>query len=221
MRRSKISDKGVGSRLWEVKGGQLFVQTIQGYSWPCSKLRDTCYNSRLPFRTDYLALWLKVTSSGRKASSLTRGRSLHFFLQMHSWFSKLSGYLYIDAGGGWSVRNRFLKALWTLVHEFVFEYSIRQKLFYMRNVHGFWKLRNLEIKIGNMEIQPPLLKSLRIWLSPDTGYMWVCFAVSSHFIPKIVSIAYGHPVFLGVTNQIRTKSWRIWDAVFNDVVLVG
>jgi hypothetical protein len=33
-----------------VKGGQLFVQTtsilllrIQGYSWPCSKLRDTCY----------------------------------------------------------------------------------------------------------------------------------------------------------------------------------
>jgi hypothetical protein len=37
------------------------------------------------------------------------GYRLIFFLQMHAWFSKLSNHLGINAVGGESLRNRFLK----------------------------------------------------------------------------------------------------------------
>jgi hypothetical protein len=57
------------------------------------------------------------------------GHRLLFFWQMYPWLSELSHHLCIDALGDESSWNRFLKARWTLVHEFVFEYSITQKLF--------------------------------------------------------------------------------------------
>jgi hypothetical protein len=53
-------------------------------------------------------------------------------------------------------------------------------------------LRNLAVKIGNI---PPILKSLRIWLSGDTGYMRLCFVFSSYFVPENVSIIYEHAVY--------------------------
>jgi hypothetical protein len=54
-------------------------------------------NSRLPFRTDFLALALNVASTCRNASSLTRGRPPLVFLQMHPWLSQLSDDICIGA----------------------------------------------------------------------------------------------------------------------------
>jgi hypothetical protein len=53
---------------------------------------------------------------------------------MHPRFSNLSNHLCIDVPGGGSVQNSFLKACLTLALEFVFAYSITQKLFSMEDV---------------------------------------------------------------------------------------
>jgi hypothetical protein len=65
MRRRKISDKGVRSdrrpvvcnnwppvtshTLEPTPLSEIFLVRIQGYSWPCSKLRDTFYNTLWAF----------------------------------------------------------------------------------------------------------------------------------------------------------------------------
>jgi hypothetical protein len=60
---------------------------------------------------------------------------------------------------------------------------------------SFRKIADPGVKDRHGDI-PPILKSLKILLSADTGYMWVCFVVSSYLIPENVSIIYGLSVYI-------------------------
>jgi hypothetical protein len=86
---------------------------------------------------------------------------------------------------------------WTLVHEFCFRVLNHAKLLLYERRTSFL----ITAEPGCKDI-PPILKSLRILLSADNGYMWVCFVVSSYFIPENVSIIYRHSV-----DQINSCLW--------------
>jgi hypothetical protein len=143
----------------------------------CHRVVFGICNSLFPFRIDFLVLRLKMASTCRTASSLTRGRPFLFFLQIHPWFSKLSLSLLEEV-------DQYETVLWRSAEHWcmnLFSRTQSHKSLFIWETY-FLKMAEPGGKYGDM---PPILKSPRIWLSADTGYMWVFFVVSSYFIPKL------------------------------------
>jgi hypothetical protein len=115
-------------------------------------------NSRLPFCTDFLGLRLKVASTCRAASWLTRGRPLLFWLKCIPVFKVVKPALY-RCSMRWIRTKPFSEGPLNTGAWFVFAYSITQVLFFMGRLY-FWKLRSLAVKI----IIPKIYRQVRnLW----------------------------------------------------------
>lgn len=172
--------------MWgQLSGCNLWTMVTLFFMY--THLHRTCHtavfnilNSQLPLCTFFLGLRLEVASTCCIASSLRDGYS--FYAYKCIWFSELLNRLCFTAEGGGCLWNCFLKSRWTPLHEFGLCNQSHKSS--SRGETLLLKFAEPGIKIGNGYILP-LFKSMIIWLSAGTSYMWVSLIVSSYFIRNV------------------------------------